>query len=191
MRCLRDPALDNPAMEKSPTSPAGIATRNIARARGFTLIELMITVAIVALLGAIALPAYFDTIRKTRRSDAITAIAQAQQAQERYRANQTTYGTHFIVSSGNLTGMGVSADTNAATTYTTSSGYYALTAPDTPTGTTYSVLATAQGTQASDTNCKYMKMSVSPTYSGNTLYESGSTSSLGNGTSANKLCWKQ
>jgi type IV pilus assembly protein PilE len=154
---------------------------------GFTLIEMMIVVVVVAVLAAIALPSYLSTVQKSRRSDAITAISQAQQAQERYRANQASYGTHFIVSSGALTGVGVAADTGAASTYTTSAGYYSLSMSNSGS-TTYNILATAQGSQANDSSCAYMQSEAT---AGNIAYKSGSTSSVANGTSANNLCWKR
>ena len=59
--------------------------------RGFTLIEAMIVVAVVAILAAVALPSFMDSIRKGRRSDAFAAISQVQQAQERWRANHASY----------------------------------------------------------------------------------------------------
>jgi len=170
-------------MEKSPTPFAGIANRDVAHARGFTLIELMITVAIVAILSAIALPVYFDSIRKSRRSDAITAMAQTQQAEERWRANNATFSSNFGTGELNV-------DTSGATvtTYTTSAGYYALTLSDIA-GSTYKILATAQGSQANDTNCKLMELRVS---AGTIEYCSGSTSgSLSCTSSTNSQCWKR
>jgi len=52
--------------------------------RGFTLIEIMIAVAIVAILAAIAVPSYNSQIQKSRRSDATAALTAAASAQERW-----------------------------------------------------------------------------------------------------------
>ena len=60
-------------------------------ARGFTLLELMIVVAIVAILGSIAIPAYQDSVRKSRRADAMTSLIQIQAQQEKWRANNPQY----------------------------------------------------------------------------------------------------
>ena len=62
-----------------------------APARGFTLIELMITVAIVALLAAIAIPSYQDSIWKGKRGEAKTALLKALQAEERYYTQNNAY----------------------------------------------------------------------------------------------------
>lgn len=60
-------------------------------AKGFTLLELMIAVAIVAILGSIAIPAYQDSVRKGRRADAMTSLIQIQAQQEKWRANNPQY----------------------------------------------------------------------------------------------------
>ena len=59
--------------------------------RGFTLIELMIVVAIVAILAAIAYPSYQDSILKGRRAEARTAMLELMQQQERYMTQRGTY----------------------------------------------------------------------------------------------------
>jgi type IV pilus assembly protein PilE len=58
---------------------------------GFTLIELMIAVAIVAILAAIAFPSYQDQVRKTRRGDAQGVLLELAQWMERYYTANNTY----------------------------------------------------------------------------------------------------
>lgn len=60
---------------------------------GFTLIELMITVAIVALLASIAYPAYTDAVLKGRRAEGRTALLNLMQQQERYLTQSGSYMT--------------------------------------------------------------------------------------------------
>ena len=57
------------------------------RIRGFTVIELMIGLVIVAVLVSLAVPSFRDTLRKSRRSDAMDAIMNIHLSQERYRVN--------------------------------------------------------------------------------------------------------
>jgi type IV pilus assembly protein PilE len=76
-------------------------------ARGFTLIEVMIVVAIVAILSAIALPAYRDYILRGQLSDARNQLSSWAAQMEQFYQDNRNYGT-----SGGACGI-----TNANTTY--------------------------------------------------------------------------
>ena len=145
-----------------------INLRLYRRSRGFTLIELMIVVAIVAIIAAVALPQYFGSIRKSRRADAIAALNQIAQAQERWRANNSTYTTDLS-----------SAGLNVTTP--TSSGYYTLAIGAGPTGTTYAATASAAGAQLADTRCT----SFTLTMNGATIAYTST------GTSTAAQCWNR
>lgn len=71
--------------------------RGNGRVRGFTLIELMITCAIVAILAAVAYPAYTGSVLKGKRAQGRTAVLELLQQQERYL---TQYGSYMSFPAG-------------------------------------------------------------------------------------------
>lgn len=59
--------------------------------RGFTLIELMVTVAVIAILAAIALPAYTDYVRRGKITEATSSLSELRLRAEKYFADNRTY----------------------------------------------------------------------------------------------------
>ena len=156
----------------------GVAMHNISGPRrataGFTLIELMIAVAIVAILVSVALPFFQDSIRKSRRSDAFKWVSATQQSAERWRSNNAQYST-------SLTDLAivVPADSN----YTV-----AVSTPPSPDDLKngYIVTATATGSQVNDTQCAAMAVLVK---NGNVIYGSGSSIDWSSATPDSNRCW--
>lgn len=74
--------------------------------RGFTLVELMIAVAIVAILAAVAIPQYRDYVTRSRLADASTGLTTMRAQMERYYQDNRTYadvGTTFVSPCNNAT----------------------------------------------------------------------------------------
>jgi type IV pilus assembly protein PilE len=70
------------------------------RCRGFTLLEVMITCACVAILSAIAYPSYMTSIQKSRRAEAKSALLGASGQMERWFTERGTYATATLGSGG-------------------------------------------------------------------------------------------
>ena len=64
---------------------------NNLRNEGFTLVELMITVAILAVLAAVAIPMYSNYMNRAKQSDAIIALKAAQMAEEQFFSENNAY----------------------------------------------------------------------------------------------------
>ena len=109
---------------------------NLSREDGFTLIELMIVVAIIGILSAIALPSYLESMQNSRRSDAQDALIEASQRMEVFYARGATYTTNLAdikASSSSDEGyytIAISAETNSCSI----GNCYSLTATPLSTG---------------------------------------------------------
>jgi len=107
-----------------------------SRAGGFTLIELMVGMAIVAILGTMALSSYRSQVMKGHRSDAMTSLSSMSQSLERCYAQNFVYTGCAAVTAGSVS---------------TQNGYYQVTT--TLTATTYSLTAAPTGAQVNDKTC--------------------------------------
>lgn len=117
--------------------------------RGFSLIELLIVVLIIAILTILSSIIYSNYVRSGRRADGMDATSSIALAEERYRSNNSTYGTLTQAWSG-----GTSSP----------AGYYTM-AVSSNTATGYTITATATGDQANDientTSCATLTYTVS------------------------------
>lgn len=68
---------------------------------GFTLIELMVVVAIVGILAAVAYPSYTESVNKGRRAECKSAILQTANRLERFFTTNNTYSSDFTLIGGN------------------------------------------------------------------------------------------
>ena len=144
---------------------------------GFTLVELMTVVVVIAILTAVAVPSYNNQVRKSRPTEAKSMLMDLSAREERYLATNGTYTS--------------SAPALGLTTYpqTTSSGYYSIAAPTITAATagsataaatpgTFSFTATAASTQVQDKECNTF-----------TLTNAGVQTSKNSGGGATTDCW--
>lgn len=115
-----------------------------AKTAGFTLVELMVVIAIIGIISAIAIPSYDSYMKKSRRADAKVALSKMADRQERYYLQNNTY----------------SAAVNDVGGAATEEGFYTL-AINSADVNGFQLTATAVpgGQQANDTDCLLMYLS--------------------------------
>lgn len=133
---------------------------------GFSLIELMVVVAIIAILSAIAFPSYRKYVVRSHRTDAQRALMDLAGRQERFYYSNNAYATELSALGSNSSAAG---------------SYYQLSIDPAGTSTTaYLMTATAVGTQqADDAQCQTLS-----------LDQAGRRLSTGT-TSNDPACWGQ
>jgi type IV pilus assembly protein PilE len=152
----------------SPSQPARRAPAY--RISGLTLIDIMVVVAIIGILGSIALSMYQDNLLKSRRRTAQSCLAEQAQYMERYYTTKETDPP--------LTYTGATLPTSACVTDLAS--YYSISV-SIPTPQTYTLTATASGSQTGDTECTNLTLDQSATR--------GSFYYLANAKTTSSGCW--
>ena len=160
--------------------------------QGFTLIELMITVAILGILSAITVPSYMAYVQKSKRTDAKVELLKIAQLQESYYVQNLSYAKQL---NGTSASGGLSM---SAATLTTENGYYSVTMSATDSGggtcagnntdpcVSYAIKAVPKSTggQASDSSCQEFLI----TNTGARFAKSGTDTAYTN--ASRDTCWK-
>jgi len=113
------------------------AEKRSLKSAGFTLIELMIAVAIMGIIAAVGYPSYTDYVKKSRRADGHLALMNSVQSMERCKTSRFTYVGCTI----------------AASQSSSPEDYYSITLAAGLTSSKFTIEATAQNAQESDTDC--------------------------------------
>ena len=126
--------------------------------RGFTLVELMITVAVIAILSAIALPSYNAYVLRSHRAEAKnTLLAVAQRLEQNYTLESSYAATRNAAGNVIAVDDALIASWGLNQTPLNGTARYNITFSGNPTATAFTLFATPVGAQASDT-CGVMSL---------------------------------
>ncbi len=122
------------------------------KAKGFTLIELMIVVAVIAIIAAIGYPSYINSIVKTKRAAAEGCVSQYASYMERFYTQNLSYLKDTAGDDNPAIGDPSPVTLDCSSPQNSGADYVFSVAA--PTASTYTVTATPQGAQLSrDTAC--------------------------------------
>ena len=124
------------------------------KVRGFTLLELMIVVLIIAIISAIAYPMFTSQLRKSRRSEARQALSDLALKQEKYRSFNASYAT-----CDQAYAPSTCATMNGTLTYYT----VTVTLDNATKGTKVVLTAAGKYPQTKDTSCTSMTYTIDKT----------------------------
>lgn len=127
--------------------PGHCCNRALCDTSGFTLVELMVVVAIVGILAAIAYPFYGQYVLRSHRTDGKNAVMDLASREERFFSVNNAYTNNAAA-----LGYGASA-TFPMSVGATSQSYYSLTVAFTTAPAGYTAIATPIAPQTSDTTC--------------------------------------
>lgn len=121
-------------------------SRNAAAVRGFTLIELMITVVIVGILASVAYPSYIEYVARGHRTQLKGQMVAAQQWMERYYSERYVYGDNAAAANSAFANQGFAQSPPSGE----GAARYTLGVSVADSGQTYTITATRTGTMSND-----------------------------------------
>lgn len=148
------------------------------RRQGFSLIELMVALAVAGILAAIAYPAFTAQMMRGRRAEAVAALSAVMQAQERYRSNASAYASSVSALGLTIANITPNYQVSLAGAGSPASFEIGYVATATPTST---------GKQTRDVTCKSLVVTLlgaTPRYSA-----TGDPGNSGSDRDTSSECW--